>query len=351
MAVGGVSLPSSMKQWRVISTEKDLDGVTYGEGAVPKPGENEVLVKIHAAALNYRDLAIPKGTYPFPPNTPVVAGSDGSGVVEQVGNKVSLWKKGDRVVTLVNQGHQFGLVTEKNTHTGLGGAVDGTLREYAVFNETGLVRAPENLNHLEASTLTVAALTSWNALYGLRPVKPGNTVLTQGTGGVSLFALQFAKAAGAKVIATTSSAKKAELLEKLGADHVINYKEDPNWGETAKGLTPNGEGVDHIIDVGGGDTVAQSLNAIKFEGIISVVGFLSGWDAKANVMECLSHLCTARGVYGGSKAQMMDMVAAVEAANIKPVVDERVFELEKTKEALEYLLSQGHVGKVVIKIV
>ncbi|KAH8880110.1 NAD(P)-binding protein [Thozetella sp. PMI_491] len=350
MAAGSVSLPNTMKQWRVISTEKDLDGVTYGDAAVPKPGEYEVLVRIHAAALNYRDLAIPKGTYPFPPNTPVVAGSDASGVVEQVGNKVRLWKKGDHVVTLVNQGHQFGLVTLKDTHTGLGGAVDGTLREYAVFNETGLVRAPENLNHFEASTLTIAGVTSWNALYGLRPLKPGNTVLVQGTGGVSLFALQFAKAAGARVIATTSSTKKVDILKKLGADHIINYKENTSWGKTAKGLTPNGEGVDHILDVGGADTLAQSLDAIKFEGVISVIGFLGGWDAKASVMECLSHLCTMRGVYGGSKAQMVDMVAAIEAANIKPVVDERVFTLEKTKEAYEYLLSQGHIGKVVIKI-
>lgn len=191
----------------------------------------------------------------------MVAASDGAGKVLAVGSKVTQFSKGDKVVTLFNQGHQYGPVTPSALKSSLGGVVDGCLRQYAVFNENGLVLAPSNLTPTEAGTLTCAPLTSWNALYGLvsKSVKPGDWVLTQGTGGVSLSAIQFAKAAGATVIATTSSEEKAERLKKLGADHVINYKKDPNWGETAKQLSRNKEGIDHIIEVGGPGSMAQSL--------------------------------------------------------------------------------------------
>lgn len=182
--------PSSQKQWSVSGTDKGFDGLEFKDAAVPKAGENEVLVKLHGASLNYRDLIIPLGKYPFPTQFPVVPGSDGAGEVIEVGSKVTKWKKGDRVVTLFNQGHQYGPVDVAASGTGLGGVLDGSLRQYGVFNETGLVRAPKNLDFIEASTLTCAALTSWNALYGLRPLKPGETVLVQGTGGVSIFALQ-----------------------------------------------------------------------------------------------------------------------------------------------------------------
>ncbi|KAI0127121.1 hypothetical protein BJ170DRAFT_695490 [Xylariales sp. AK1849] len=342
--------PSSMKQWIVTGTDKDFDGLKYEDASVPKVGENEVLVKLHAASLNYRDLIIPKGQYPFPTKFPVVGGSDGAGEIVEVGSKVVQWKKGDKIVTLFNQGHQFGPVTAASAETGLGGVVDGTLRQYGVFNENGLVRAPKNLNHVESCTLTCAALTSWNALYGLKPLKPGDTVLVQGTGGVSIFGLQFAKAAGATVIATTSSQEKAQTLKKLGADHVINYKEDQNWGRTAKGLTFNGQGVDHIIEVGGAGTLEQSLAAIRFEGVISIIGFLAGAKPKSTILDVLSNICTTRGVYVGSKALMEDMVAAIEANDIHPVVDKNVFALDKARDAYEYMWKQSHFGKVAIQI-
>ncbi|CAJ2509457.1 Uu.00g144830.m01.CDS01 [Anthostomella pinea] len=345
-----MSAPSSQKQWSVTGTDKDFDGLQYVDVPVPKVGEHDVLVKLHAASLNYRDLIIPKGLYPFPANFPVVPGSDGAGEIAEVGSKVTKWKRGDKVVTLFNQGHQFGPVDQAAAGTGLGGVLDGTLRQYGVFSETGVVRAPKNLNHVESSTLTCAALTSWNALYGLRPLKPGETVLVQGTGGVSIFALQFAKAAGATVIATTSSKAKAETLKKLGADHVLNYNEDKDWGQTAKGLTPDGAGVDHVIEVGGSGTVEQSLQAIKFEGIISFIGFLGGAKIEASVIETLYHICTVRGVYVGSRALMEDMVRAIEANDIHPVVDEKVFTFDKTREAYEYMWAKSHFGKVAIKI-
>ncbi|KAK1142830.1 hypothetical protein N8T08_007264 [Aspergillus melleus] len=342
----------NMKQWSVVSKDKDFDGLAYGDAPVPKVGENEVLVKFHGASLNYRDLIIPKGLYPFAVNFPTIPGSDGAGEVVGVGSKVTQFRKGDNVVTLFNQAHQYGDIDVAGTQSGLGGAVDGTLRQYGVFNENGVVKSPKNLNHLEASTLTCAGLTSWNALYGLKPLRPGQTVLVQGTGGVSIFALQFAKAAGAFVIATTSSDEKGKKLKELGADHVINYKSNPNWGEIARTLTPDNVGVDHIIEVGGSGTLTQSFKCIKFEGVISIIGFVGGTDAKSQppVLDTLSNICTVRGIYVGSKALMNDMIKAIEVNNIHPVLDTKVFSLDQTREAYDYMWAQKHFGKVAIKI-
>lgn len=255
-----------------------------------------------------------------------------------------------QVVTLFNQGHLVGAVDIPATTTGLGGVLDGTLRQYGVFAETGLSQAPANLDALESATLTCAGLTAWNALYSLKRLMPGDWVLVQGTGGVSLFGLQFAKAAGAKVIATTSSADKAAKLAKLGADHVINYREDAEWGVTAKKLTPGRAGVDHILEVGGAGTLEQSCKAIKFEGVISIIGFLGGVQAKTSAVDALSNICTFRGVYVGSRQQLEDMIRAVEANDIHPVLDSKVFSLAESKEAYQYMWDQKHFGKVVIKI-
>ncbi|KAJ5778181.1 Polyketide synthase enoylreductase [Penicillium odoratum] len=345
-------MAGTTKQWVIENKDNDFDGLVCKEVPIPPVGEFEVLVKLNAASLNYRDLIIPKGLYPFPTKFPVVAGSDGAGEVVVVGAKVTEFKKGDQVATVFNQGHQYGPIDIPATQTGLGGVIDGVLRKYGVFAEKGLVKAAKNLSAIENSTLTCAALTSWNALYGLKPLKPGQYVLVQGTGGVSMFALQFAKAAGAVVIATTSSASKAEKLKTLGADHIINYREDANWGETAKKLTPDGAGVDHIIEVGGSGTLKQSFKAIKYEGVISVIGFLGGVDPKTqpSVIDTLGHICTVRGVYVGSKALMKDMIRAIEANDIHPVVDEKVFNFDQTREAYEHMWGQNHFGKLTIKI-
>ncbi|KAK0625147.1 hypothetical protein B0T17DRAFT_492887 [Bombardia bombarda] len=346
-----MSIPSTQKQWVVETTKKDFDGLVFHDDApVPQVGDNDVLVRLHGASLNFRDLIMPKGTYFFVHTIPVVAGSDGAGEVVAVGPAVTKWQKGDKVVTLFNQKHQSGPMTQDAFDSGLGGVIDGTLRQYGVFSEEGLVRMPSNLSYTEAATLTCAGLTSWNALYGLRPVKRGDTVLVMGTGGISLFALQFAKAAGATVIATTSSAEKGEMLKRLGADHVINYREDGNWGETARKLTPGGQGVDYVLELGGAETVPQSIKAIKFEGIMSTIGLLGGEMPKQSIMETLTSIFIARGVYVGSKSLMEDMVAAVEKHDIHPVLDKRVFTLEETREAYDYMWSAKHSGKVVIKI-
>ena len=182
-------------------------------------------------------------------------------------------------------------------------------------------------------------------------MKPGQTVLTQGTGGVSIFALQFAKAAGARVIATTSSEKKAETLKKLGADHVINYKENTNWGEAAAKLTPNGAGVQHVVEVGGPSTMAQSLKAVAIDGVISIIGFIGGGEKnQPTFLDCLNNICTVRGLLVGSRLQMEDMCAAIEANDLHPVVDEKVFELKDLKEAYQYMWDQKHFGKLSVKV-
>jgi len=347
-----MSLPATQEQWvneRV--TTDSFDGLIYqADAPLPKVGDTEVLVKLSGASLNFRDLIIPRGKYFFAMALPVIAGSDGAGTIVAVGPHVTKWKPGDKVVTLFNQGHQRGMISVASSKTGLGGCLDGTLRQYGAFSQDGVVHMPTNLGFVEAATLTCAGLTSWNALYGLRRLEKGQTVLVQGTGGVSLFALQFAKAAGATVIATTSSPEKGEFLKKLGADYIINYREDPHWGETARKLSQNGEGVDHILEVGGQGTMTQSLDAIKMEGIISLIGILSGSGQVPDIMQVLTRICTVRGVYVGSKEQMEEMVKAVEEHDIHPVLDKKVFTLETTKDAYEYMWAQKHFGKVGIRI-
>jgi NADPH:quinone reductase-like Zn-dependent oxidoreductase len=346
------SIPKTNKVWTVEGMDGFESLKLNREAPVPQPSDYEVLVKFHAASLNYRDLIIPKGMYPFPQKDGVVPGSDGAGEVVAVGPKVTRFQVGSKVVTLFNQGHIGGSLDSQTVATGVGGVINGTLRQYGTFNESGLVTMPESLSYLQASTLSCAAVTTWNALYGLKPLVPGDVVLTQGTGGVSIFAVQFAKAAGATVIATTSSSKKAEVLKGLGADHVLNYRETSDWGDKAKALTPNSEGVSHIIEVGGPKTMTQTLKAIKIDGVISIIGFLGGVEdeQQPGFLDCLDSICTVRGIYVGSRIQFEEMNRAIEGNKIKPVVDEKVFGLEELKEAYQYMWDQKHFGKVTIKI-
>lgn len=337
--------------WQVVGSGS-FDALKFNEKfELPEVTDHDVLVKFHSASLNYRDLVIPLGKYPFAQRDGVIAGSDGAGEVIAVGSKVTRFSKGDRVTTLFNQGHLAGSLDLKSAATGVGGMVDGVLARHGVFNENGLVPIPGNLSYQEASTLPCAALTAWNALYGLRPLIPGEYVLTQGTGGVSVFAVQFALAAGAKVIATTSSKEKEEKLKNLGVHHVINYKENPEWGAEAKKIT-GGRGVDNIIEVGGPKTLAQSLKAIRIDGIISIIGFVAGpaTEKEPSFLEALSNIATVRGLFVGSRVQMEQMNAAIEANNIKPIVDQKVFTLEQLKDAYKYMWEANHFGKLTIKI-
>lgn len=285
-------------------------------------------------------------------NLPVVPGSDASAIVLAVGSKVTDFAKGDRVCTLFNELHQSGDITREAVGSGIGGAIDGTLRDYAVFPEHGLVRAPSSLTAVEASTLTCAPLTAWNALYGLesKAVRPGDWVLTQGTGGVSLSAIQFAVAAGATVVATTSSDDKAEALKALGASHVVNYSATPNWGEAARALTPGGLGFNHILEIGGAASIAQSLKGIKLGGVITIIGFLTSSDEQPPLMDVLNHLCIVRGIFVGSRVQFQEMNKAIDQAKIKPVVDPARFAFDQVKEAYQYQWERKNFGKVVVQI-
>ena len=299
-------------------------------------------------------LTISQGLYPFPMKNGVVPGSDGAGTIVTVGKRVTRFKPGDKACTILNQGHLSGSLNPQSLQTSLGGSLDGTLRQYGVFDESGLVHMPKTLDFNEASTLPCAGVTAWNALYGLqgRPLKPGDTVLTLGTGGVSTFVLQFAVAAGATVISTTSSEEKEKKLKALGAHHVINYRKDRNWGEKAKELTQGSEGVDFIIEVGGPATLKQSLAAIKIDGIIAVVGSIGGQvegEQEPGLLNAWYSICTVRGIGVGSRSQFEEMNKAIAANSLKPVVDEKVFTLEQLTEACQYLWDQKNTGKVVVR--
>jgi len=339
-----------MKSW-FVNGKNGFDSLELKEVPIPEVGDKDVLVKFQGSSLNYRDLIIPMGKYPFGVKDGVVPASDGAGTVEAVGKSVTRFQKGDRVIVIFNQGHLAGSLDAKTIATGSGGTLDGCLREYGAFDEQALVSVPEGLNFREAATLGCAGLTAWNALYGLKNLLPGDVVLTPGTGGVSIFAVQFAKAAGATVIATTSSQAKADKLKQLGADHIINYKEDANWGETAKKIT-KGRGVQYVVEVGGPNTLAQSLKAIAIDGIITIIGFLGGvkGEKQPTFLECLNNHCTVRGILVGSRLAFEEMNRAIEANKIKPVVDEKVFKLAEAKEAYQYMWDQKHFGKLTIEI-
>lgn len=244
----------------------------------------------------------------------------------------------------------------QSLESGLGASLDGTFRTIGTFSEEGLVAMPDVLTFTEAATLSCAGVTAWNALFGLmgKQVTAGDWVLTQGTGGVSLFAVQLAKAVGARVIATTSSSEKAGILRKLGADHIINYREIPEWGAAAKSLA-GGVGVDHVIEVAGPATMKQSVESVRIDGTITVVGFVGGTEGGHEVPSLLDTWLrnfTARGIWTGNRQHMEAMCRAIEANpdKLRPVVDSRVFKLHQIKEAFEYLKQGKHQGKVCIEI-
>ncbi|KAI1209178.1 NAD(P)-binding protein [Annulohypoxylon truncatum] len=349
------SIPQTVKQWNVTG-QNGPDSLQLSEQPVPQLGDSQVLVKLHGASLNFRDLVIAKGAYPWATIPNVVPGSDGAGTVLAVGRHVTRFAAGNKVVTALNPKLIGGSFTPPLSAFGLGASIDGTFRTAGAFDEQGLVRAPEGLSFVEAATLGCAGVTAWNALFGLpgRPLAAGHWLLTLGTGGVSVFCVQFAKAVGARVIATTSSAEKAELLRRLGADHVINYRETPEWGAKAKELT-GGVGVDFVVEVAGPVTMRQSVESIKLDGVMVVMGAVgSGPENKEmpGLLETWMNLFTARGIWTGTRLQMEDMGRAIEAnlEKLRPVVDPKVFKLEELKEAYEYLASGKHQGKVCIQI-
>ncbi|KAL7933102.1 hypothetical protein V8C35DRAFT_322526 [Trichoderma chlorosporum] len=331
----------TFRQW-TLSDANGLESLHLSSATIPSIiNDYDVLVRLHFASLNYRDLLIAQGKNPFPLKEGVVPVSDGAGVVVSVGPRVTAFRGGDRVAPTFMRDHIAGPITPAAILSSLGAAVDGTLREYGVYPEHGLVRIADCLSLLEASSLPCAGVTAWTSLYGDRYLRPGDVVLTQGTSGVSLFALQLAVAAGATVIATTSSSDKIQLLKDLGARHVLNYSMDKNWGETAKSLTRDGAGVDIVVEVGGALSVRQSLKAIRMGGTISLVGHLDSsepLDPPFNPIEVLASQATIRAIGAGNHQDFVALMKAIDASHIKPVIDKRVFEMDEAREAFQYMV-------------
>jgi NADPH:quinone reductase-like Zn-dependent oxidoreductase len=282
------------------------------------------------------------------PSEPRIPMADGAGEVIAVGSSVTEFKVGDFVVSTFFPTWQSGEPLVEGFATVPGDGVDGYAREIVTASVNAFTHAPQGWSHVEASTLTTAALTSWRALMSDGNLKPGDTVLIQGTGGVSIFALQFAKMAGATVIATSSSDEKLERLRDMGADHVINYKKHANWGEIAHKLT-GGLGVDHVVEVGGPATLEQSMIASRVGGHVSVIGILTGLGGELNIVTALVKQLRLQGVLVGNRTQQQDMVRAMDANGIKPVVD-KVFPLEDIVEAFKYQESNKHFGKICLEM-
>ncbi|KAI0118935.1 NAD(P)-binding protein [Nemania sp. FL0031] len=357
----------STGQW-TLASQDGLDALHYDANSTKSEqdlGPDDVLVELRAASLNFRDLVVTQGSpnaaIPIDVIPSLIPGSDGSGRILAIGSAVAAvrpdLKPGVDVITHMcpNIADDVLPSFDEVAH-GLGEMTHGTLCRRGIFQHGSLVRKPSNLTYAQAATLTCSGLTAWNALMGYkgREVKQGDWVLIQGTGGVSIAALQIAVAEGANVIATTSSDAKAEHLRALGATHVLNYRTTPDWGEKAKALTPNGRGVDHVIDVVGPSALPESLKAVRQDGLVALTGVVGGLTGEGqipvDIMSALFKLCVVRGILLGTRDMLRDMVKYVEDKKIQIAVDDVGFTLEDAKSAYERLKSQKHFSKVIIKM-
>ena len=331
-----------------MSAAAGLGSWTLAERPTPEPGRGQVLVRLRAVSLNYRDLLIAHGHYPFAVNLDrLIPVSDGAGEVVALGEGVRRFRGGERVAGIFSQSWLGGAQVADMWQTALGGAIDGVLSEFQVFDEAGLVTLPDALSFEEGATLPCAAVTAWNALYGLKPLVAGQTVLTLGTGGVSIFAIQFARAAGARVIATSSSDAKLERARALGAHETINYRAHPDWEREVRRLT-DGAGVDHVVEVGGTGTLPRSIASTKPGGHIGLIGLLAQGEA-IDPLAILGASCIVRGVAVGAREMFEDMNRVIALHGLKPVID-RSFAFEEAPAALAALAEASHVGKIVIRI-
>ena len=325
-----------------------INNLKITEQSRPQPTAEQVSVKIEAVSLNYVDLLVIKGLLNPDISLPYIPITDGAGIVESVGEAVTTFQPGDKVVTTfipdwIN-GEPTAATTDYQTRQGLG-VLPGQLSQYKCFNKNQLVSIPNNLTTVEASTLPIAGLTAWNAL-NYSNLTSKDTVLLHGTGGVSIFALQFAKAIGATVIITSSSDDKLEKALQLGADLTINYKTTPDWEATVRQMTEE-KGVDAVVETVGGTNLGRSLNSLKMGGHISIVGLLDGFEAKIDVLSLIHQQATIRGLEVGGTHQFIKMNREIENQNLHPIID-RIFPLEQIQEALLYLEKGLHFGKVVV---
>jgi NADPH:quinone reductase-like Zn-dependent oxidoreductase len=329
-------------------TQFGLENLRLVDLPTPACGEGMVLIRIHATSLNYRDLLMVRGTYDPKLKMPRIPLSDGAGEVIAVGSGVTRFQPGDRVVGLFLQNWQDGGPSREKSRGGLGGDHDGMLADYVALPEHGVVHFPAHLSYEEAATLPCAALTAWNALFHVANTKPGDTVVIQGTGGVSIFALQFAKLVGARVLGTSSSDEKLERAKTLGLDEGLNSKSTPDWSSWVRKQT-HGEGADVIVEVGGAGTLKESMKAIRVGGTIAQIGVLSSSEERFDVTSVLMRQLRLIGVYVGSRTMMQAMHRAIELSQMKPVVG-KVFPMLEAIGAYRFLEQARHFGKVVISL-
>jgi NADPH:quinone reductase-like Zn-dependent oxidoreductase len=329
-----------------------LDNLSLQPTSLPALGPTDVHVRLHAASLNYRDLMVALGQYNPKMQLPRILGSDAAGEVVAIGPAVTLFKPRDRICTLFFQDWLSGEIQPLTGKSALGGAIDGVLATERILPETGLIHAPAHLSFEEAATLPCAALTAWNALVEQGRLRAGQTVLVQGTGGVSLFALQIATMHGATVILISSSDEKLERGRRLGADQTINYNSTPDWDNAVKDLTHN-IGVDHVVEVGGRGTITKSLSCVRPAGHVHVIGVLSGTGPDASsgidVRSILTKSVHINGIYVGSRAMFERMNAALAANKLKPVIDS-VFPLANARAAFERMQNGSHFGKIILSL-
>ena len=331
---------------RVIALEQPagLDTIKISQADKPTPGPGEVLVRWHATSLNFHDYLVANGSIPVTEGR--IPMSDGAGEVVEIGEGVTEWQVGDHVMSLFFPNWSSGRPTPKNTAAICGESVDGFACEYSCVAESAVTEIPDGFSFAEAATLPCAALTAWRGLVVEGHIKSGDSVLVQGTGGVSLFALQLAKAVNATVIATSSSNDKLDRLKTLGADHVINYKEDPKWGKTVAKLT--GGGADHVLDIGASATIEHSVDAVAYGGHITAIGILGGRKGQFDFPKLFFKHARITGVAVGSRTMQQDMVASINVSALKPVID-RSFELENLGDAFRHQESGAHFGKIVVE--
>jgi NADPH:quinone reductase-like Zn-dependent oxidoreductase len=329
-----------MRVYTVRKGSTGIEGLIRAERERPVPGPDEVLVRMRAASLNFRDLAVVKGRYIRGAVTrDTIPLSDGAGDVASVGANVTELAVGDRVVATFMQGRP---------PAALGSPLDGVLTEYAVFEPQGLLRIPDHLSFEEAATLPCAGVTAWNALYGGKPLKPGETVVALGTGGVSTFVLQLARLGGARVIVTSSSDDKLARVKALGADHGINYRRRPDWEADVLELT-GGQGAEHVVDLGGVGTLPHSYQAVGPGGEVALIGVMTRPEGDLSPYPLMFKAATLRGIFVGGREVFDGLMKAVAFSRLRPVID-RTFDFDEAPQAYEYLRSAQHVGKVVLRI-
>ncbi len=322
-----------------------LDNLYLDKAEAGAPGPGEIRVELHATSLNFHDLMVVKGMIPAEEGR--IPMSDGGGIVTAIGAGVTEFAVGDHVASTFFPEWLAGEAVAEFMRLVPGDRSDGYAREAVTAPATWFTKAPKGYTHAEAATLTCAGLTAWRALVVNGNMKSGDTVLVQGTGGVSIFALQFAKAAGATVIATSSSDAKIERLKALGADHTINYRSEPNWGDAAKKFT-GGRGVDHVVEIGGAGTMAQSIRASKIGGHIALIGVLAGFQGDVSTVTIMGMQLRVQGLTVGSRQSQQDMIRAIDANGIRPVIDSS-FPLERLADAFRHQESNTHFGKICVE--